>query len=88
MGLMMAQVKKRTLQEIRIDKGLSQLQIAKALGMSQANISHWERDNGRIPLRKLFIYLELLEVDIYMVKWDFNEKIDYRKRYNHASIRK
>ena len=66
---------KRTLQEIRIDKGLSQLQVAKALGMSQANISHWEHANGRIPLRKLFIYLELLEADIYSVKWDFNEQI-------------
>lgn len=71
----MADLIKRSLQEIRHDKGLSQLQIAEALGMSQANISHWERDNGRIPLRKLFIYLELLEVDIYSVKWDFNEQI-------------
>ncbi len=71
----MADLIKRSLQEIRRDKGLSQLQIAEALGMSQANISHWERDNGRIPLRKLFIYLELLEVDIYSVKWDFNEQI-------------
>lgn len=36
------------LKELRQEKGLSQMELAKAIGLGQSSIAHWEK-NERVP---------------------------------------
>lgn len=44
------------LKELRIEKGLSQRDLAKAIDLSQAAIVHWE-NNRRVPSANVIILL-------------------------------
>ena len=49
----------------RIRHDLSQAELAELLGVSQKAISHWEREDRKIPLYLAFL-LEVLERDGYV----------------------
>ena len=49
----------------RIEHDLSQAELAELLGVSQKAISHWEKEDRKIPLYLPFL-LEMLEKEGYL----------------------
>lgn len=56
------------LQEYRIEKGLTQMQIALALGVTLGAISQAERRVGAISQRKWYQLSDLLQVDVRLLQ--------------------
>ena len=56
------------LKELRIEKGVSQVKIAKMLNMSKMAISHWEKGNSEPSIEQLKILANFFDVSIdYLV---------------------
>ena len=52
------------LADLRSAKGLSQAELAKQIGTSQASVGHWEADRRNIPQEKLVQLSEYFNVSI------------------------
>lgn len=56
------------LRELRIEKNISQVEIAKMLNMSKMAISHWEKGNSEPSIEQLKILARYFDVSIdYLV---------------------
>ena len=59
---------KTRLKELRLEKNVSQLEVAKMLNMSKMAISHWEKGNSEPSIEQLKILAAYLDVSIdYLV---------------------
>ena len=59
------------LRELRLEKGISQVEIAKMLNMSKMAISHWEKGNSEPSIEQLKILAGFFGVSIdYLVGYD------------------
>jgi len=61
----------RLLREAREGRGITQEQVAKALGITASMLSKWELGQRRIDLRELDLYLKACEVDLveFVASW-------------------
>lgn len=50
--------------ELRLEKGISQIEIAKMLNMSKMAISHWEKGNSEPCIEQLKILANFFDVSI------------------------
>lgn len=71
----------KKIKELRIAKGLSQDQMAEAIGVNQSNYGKVERGSSQITLNKLFEIAKKLEVPVFMLlynedkdEWPFFDK--------------
>lgn len=56
------------LRELRLEKGVSQIEIAKILNMSKMAISHWENGNSEPSIEQLKVLARYFDVTIdYLV---------------------
>lgn len=56
------------LRELRKEKGVSQLELAKLLNMSKMAISHWEKGNSEPSIEQLKVLARFFDVSIdYLV---------------------
>lgn len=56
------------LKELRKEKGVSQVDVAKMLSMSKMAISHWEKGNSEPSIEQLKILAQFFDVSIdYLV---------------------
>lgn len=56
------------LKELRKEKGVSQVDVAKMLSMSKMAISHWEKGNSESSIEQLKILAQFFDVSIdYLV---------------------
>ena len=59
---------KSRLKELRLEKGVSQIEIAKIMNMSKMAISHWEKGNSEPSIEQLKILAAYFDVSIdYLV---------------------
>lgn len=59
---------KSRLKELRLEKNLSQLEIAKLLNMSKMAVSHWEKGNSEPSIEQLKILARYFDVSVdYLV---------------------
>jgi transcriptional regulator with XRE-family HTH domain len=59
---------KNRLRELRIEKNVSQIEIAKILNMSKMAISHWEKGNSEPSIDQLKVLARFFDVSIdYLV---------------------
>lgn len=59
---------KTRLKELRLEKNVSQLEIAKMLNMSKMAVSHWEKGNSEPSIEQLKILAAYFDVSIdYLV---------------------
>ncbi|CDE18782.1 predicted transcriptional regulators [Acidiphilium sp. CAG:727] len=59
---------KTRLKELRLEKNVSQLEVAKMLNMSKMAISHWEKGNSEPSIEQLKILAAYFDVSIdYLV---------------------
>lgn len=61
----------RLLREAREGRGITQEQVAKALGITASMLSKWELGERRVDLRELDLYLRACEVDVvdFVASW-------------------
>lgn len=52
------------LKELRIEKGVSQIEVAKMLNMSKMAISHWEKGNSEPCIEQLKVLAKYFDVSI------------------------
>lgn len=71
----------KKIKELRIAKGLSQDQMAEAIGVNQSNYGKVERGSSQITLNKLFEIAKKLEIPVFMLlynedkdEWPFFDK--------------
>ncbi len=50
------------LQELRLEKGLSQKELSKKLGVNQTAVSKWESDQRQTDFQTLILLAEFFEV--------------------------
>ncbi|MBR2322710.1 MAG: helix-turn-helix transcriptional regulator [Clostridia bacterium] len=63
---------KQRLKELRTEKGVTQIQIAKIVNMSKMAISHWEKGNSEPSIEQLKILANYFDVTVdYLI--GFNE---------------
>lgn len=55
---------KQRLKELRLEKGVTQIQIAKIVNMSKMAISHWEKGNSEPSIDQLKILATYFDVSI------------------------
>ncbi len=55
---------KERLKELRLEKGVTQIQIAKIVNMSKMAISHWEKGNSEPSIDQLKILANYFDVSI------------------------
>ncbi|MBQ9103895.1 MAG: helix-turn-helix transcriptional regulator [Clostridia bacterium] len=55
---------KNRLRELRIEKNVSQVEIAKLLNMSKMAISHWEKGNSEPCIEQLKILAKYFDVSV------------------------
>lgn len=55
---------KNRFKELRLEKGVTQLQIAKIVNMSKMAISHWEKGNSEPSIEQLKILAKYFDVTI------------------------
>ena len=55
---------KQRLKELRTEKGVTQIQIAKIVNMSKMAISHWEKGNSEPSIEQLKILANYFEVTV------------------------
>lgn len=56
------------LRELRLERGVTQEQIAKLVNMSKMAVSHWERGNSEPSIEQLKILADFFDVSIdYLV---------------------
>lgn len=56
------------LKELRLEKGVSQVEIAKLLNMSKMAISHWEKGNSEPSIEQLIMLARYFNVSVdYLV---------------------
>ena len=55
---------KNRLRELRIEKNISQIEIAKILNMSKMAISHWEKGNSEPSIDQLKVLARFFDVSI------------------------
>ena len=59
---------KTRLKELRLEKNVSQLEVAKMLNMSKMAVSHWEKGNSEPSIEQLRILAAYFDVSIdYLV---------------------
>ena len=59
---------KTRLKELRLEKNVSQLEVAKILNMSKMAVSHWEKGNSEPSIEQLKILAAYFDVSIdYLV---------------------
>lgn len=59
---------KTRLKELRLEKNVSQLEVAKMLNMSKMAVSHWEKGNSEPSIEQLKILAAFFDVSIdYLV---------------------
>lgn len=59
---------KARLKELRLEKGVTQLQVAKTLNMSKMAVSHWEKGNSEPSIEQLKVLAGFFDVSIdYLV---------------------
>ena len=59
---------KTRLKELRLEKDISQIEIAKLLNMSKMAISHWEKGNSEPSIEQLKVLANFFDVSIdYLV---------------------
>ena len=59
---------KTRLKELRFEKNVSQLEVAKMLNMSKMAVSHWEKGNSEPSIEQLKILAAYFDVSIdYLV---------------------
>lgn len=59
---------KTRLKELRLEKNVSQLEVAKMLNMSKMAVSHWEKGNSEPSIEQLKILATYFDVSIdYLV---------------------
>mgnify|MGYP000088996113 FL=1 len=59
---------KTRLKELRLEKNVSQLEVAKMLNMSKMAVSHWEKGNSEPSIEQLKILAAYFDVSIdYLV---------------------
>lgn len=52
------------LKELRKEKGVSQLEIAKLLNMSKMAVSHWEKGNSEPSIEQLKLLAQYFDVSV------------------------
>lgn len=52
----------KRLRDLRIEKGISQIQVAKEIGVSDSQISAWELDRNEPTLSKLVLLAKYFKV--------------------------
>ncbi len=52
------------LKELRMEKGISQIEIAKLVNMSKMAISHWERGHSEPSIEQLKILATFFDVSV------------------------
>lgn len=70
-----------TMKELRARKRLTQRELGRAIGVSEATIVSWEHDPGRIPARRLWAMADVFgvrtdEIQIFLPK-DTDNKTAY-----------
>lgn len=55
---------KQRLKELRTEKGVTQIQIAKIVNMSKMAISHWEKGNSEPSIEQLKILANYFDVTV------------------------
>ena len=56
------------LKELRKERGISQVEIAKILNMSKMAVSHWEKGNSEPSIEQLKVLAQFFDVSIdYLV---------------------
>lgn len=56
------------LKELRKERGISQVEIAKMLNMSKMAVSHWEKGNSEPSIEQLKVLAQFFDVSIdYLV---------------------
>ena len=55
---------KDRLKELRLEKNLTQTDLAKVVNMSKMAISHWEKGNSEPSINQLIILSEFFEVSV------------------------
>ena len=59
---------KTRFKELRTEKGVTQIEIAKKMNMSKMAISHWEKGNSEPSIEQLKLLAEYFDVSIdYLV---------------------
>lgn len=59
---------KTRLKELRLEKNVSQLEVAKMLNMSKMAVSHWEKGNSEPSIEQLKLLAAYFDVSIdYLV---------------------
>ncbi len=59
---------KLRLKELRIENGVTQMEVAKLVDMSKMAVSHWERGNSEPSIEQLKILARFFDVSIdYLV---------------------
>jgi len=70
------------IKELRITKKLSQLDIAKVLGVSRSSYAMWETNNNIIPLKRLLELSNFYNVSLdYMLGFN-NQNYEINENYN------
>ena len=54
------------LKELRIEKGVTQLEVAKILNMSKMAVSHWEKGNSEPSIEQLKILASFVVPSIFL----------------------
>lgn len=52
------------LKELRLEKGLAQIEIAKIVNMSKMAISHWEKGNSEPSIEQLKLLAKFFDVSV------------------------
>ena len=52
------------LKELRLEKGVSQIEIAKILNMSKMAVSHWEKGNSEPSIEQLKTLARYFDVSV------------------------
>lgn len=52
------------LKELRLEKGLSQIEVAKIVNMSKMAISHWEKGNSEPSIEQLKLLARFFDVSM------------------------
>ncbi len=63
-------MERMSMKAIRIDRGLTQAQLGKAVGVGKKTVSSWEQGKTRPSLDKIDAICEVLNVSYDNVRWN------------------
>lgn len=63
-------MERMSMKAIRIDRGITQAQLAKAVGVSKKTVSSWEQGKTRPTLDKIDAICEVLNASYDSIRWN------------------